>query len=132
MPELLRVLILEGSPSDAARLVRHLTEAGLAMQHQRVDTADGLRKALRQGPWDVILCDTSMPGFGMAEAHQIARDAGADCAFVAVSAELSEEARAAALQACAHACVFKTSLVGLVPVVERETRDRGIRCSHHW
>jgi PAS domain S-box-containing protein len=123
LPELLRVLILEGSPDDAARLVQHLIDAGLALEHQHVDTAERMREALGQGPWDVILCDTSMPELGMAEAQQIARDAGADCAFVAVSAELSEEARAAALQAGAHACVFKGSLAGLVPVVEREMRE---------
>ena len=74
MPELLRVLILEGSPSDTALLVRRLTEAGLAVQHQRVDTAEGMREALKQDPWDVILCDISMPGFGLAEAQQIRRD----------------------------------------------------------
>ena len=50
MPELPRVLIVEGSPSDAALLVRHLTEAGLAVQHQRVDTAEGMRAALTDAP----------------------------------------------------------------------------------
>jgi PAS domain S-box-containing protein len=123
LPELLRVLILEGSPSEAALLVRHLTEAGLAVQHQRVDTAEGMREALKQEPWDVILCDTSMPGFGLAEVQQIGRDAGADCGFVAVSGEFSEDARVAALQAGAHACVFKGNLAGLLPVVEREMRE---------
>ncbi|HJX64064.1 MAG TPA: PAS domain S-box protein [Polyangia bacterium] len=127
MSELLRVLILEGSPSDAALLVRHLTEAGLAVQHQRVDTAEGMREALKQEPWDVILCDTCLPGFGLAEAQQMRRDAGADCGFVAVSAEASEDVRAATLQAGAHACIFKGSLAGLVPVVEREMREASER-----
>jgi PAS domain S-box-containing protein len=123
LADLYRILILESSPSDAALLVRHLTEAGLAVQHQRVDTAEDMREALKREPWDLVLCDTSVPGFSMVEAQQIGRDAGRDCAFVVVSTEVSENVRAAAMQAGAHDCVFKGSLAGLVPVVEREMRE---------
>ena len=127
MTDPLRLLILEDSPSDADLLVRHLTEAGLVVQHQRVDTAEGMREALQGKPWDLILCDTSMPGFGMTEAQQICRHAGVDSAFVAVSAEISDDVRAAVMQAGASDCVCKGNLARLVPVVRREVRETGER-----
>jgi len=49
--------------SDADLLVRHLTRAGFAIDHRRVDTAEAMRQALADGTWDLILCDCKMPGF---------------------------------------------------------------------
>ena len=123
MTEPLRVLILGNSPSDAALLVRHISQAGREVEQQRVDTAEGMRQTLRDLPWDLILCDHPIPGFAVAEALEIYRDAGVDAAFVVVSAEISDEAGAAAMLAGAHDYVGKGNLARLVPVIEREVRE---------
>jgi PAS domain S-box-containing protein len=64
-----------------------------------------------------------MPGFGVAEALQIYRDAAVDSAFVVVSDEISDEMGAAAMLAGAHDYLGKGNLARLVPLVEREVRE---------
>ena len=131
LPELLRVLILEESPSEVVLLVQHLSHAGLAVQHQRVDTAAGMREALQEQAWDLILCGHPMPGFSVAEALQIFRDMRVATAFVVVSAEDSDDTGAAVILAGAHDYVGKSNLARLVPVVAREVREARERRERH-
>jgi len=131
LPELLRVLILEDSPSDAALLVQHLSQAGLAVEHQRVDTAAGMRQELQEQAWDLILCGHPLPGLSVAEALQIYRDARVDAPFVVVSAEISDDTGAAAMLAGAHDYVGRGNLARLVPLVEREVREARERRERH-
>ena len=62
MPEPLRVLILDDSPSDAELIAHELRHAGLDPVWTRVDTEAAFVAALDDLP-DVILADYSLPGF---------------------------------------------------------------------
>jgi PAS domain S-box-containing protein len=115
-----RVLIVDDSPSDAALLVQHLGRAGFVVQDERVDTAEGMRAALKRGGWDLVLYDSRID---LERALQIWRDADLDAVFVVVSAETSDDLGAAAMRAGAHDHVPMSNLARLGPVVEREIRQ---------
>ena len=57
MSELLRVLQVEDSPSDAALTERFLTKAGYDVHSERVVNAAEMLAALAKQPWDIILAD---------------------------------------------------------------------------
>jgi signal transduction histidine kinase len=131
MSQKLRVLIVEDSESDSALLVRQLEcTGGYDVYHERVETADGMRKALRQGAWDVILSDYKMPQFSAPLALEVLKESELDLPFVVVSGTIGEELAVAAMKAGSHDYVMKDHLARLVPAIERELREAKMRAAH--
>ncbi len=116
--------------SDADLLVRHLTQAGFAVDHRRVDTAETMRNALAEGTWDVILCDYSMPGFDAPAALEICQESGLDIPFIVVSGTIGEENAVAMMKTGAHDYLLKSDLGRLVPAIERELHESVTRREH--
>jgi two-component system, cell cycle sensor histidine kinase and response regulator CckA len=127
MPGPLRTLLVEDSVDDADLLTWELRRGGYEPQTLRVSTAADFTAALDSQPWDVILCDYVMPGFSGAGALALVRRRTLDIPFIFVSGTLSEEMAVAAMRAGAHDFIVKDRLKRLVPAIEREVRDAGIR-----
>src|SRR5438132_10741803 len=53
----LRVLIVEDSEFDAQMMVSILRKGGYDVSCERVETGEGMRKALHDRAWDMILAD---------------------------------------------------------------------------
>ena len=68
MSRTIRVLLVEDSDNDVLLLLRHLHKGGYAPVSKSVDTAQDMLAALEQQPWDVIISDYVVPGFGGLEA----------------------------------------------------------------
>ena len=115
----LRALIAEDSEDDALLLARHLQQ-GYELTHLRVDTPDGLRQALQQGEWDVVLSDHSMPNFDSFDALQIVRQSGRDLPFIIVSGTMGEDLAVEAIKAGVNDYLLKNNLKRLLPAIERE------------
>ena len=56
-PQALRVLMVEDSESDEQLIIRELKKGGYEPEYERVETAAGMKKALKDKQWDIILCD---------------------------------------------------------------------------
>jgi signal transduction histidine kinase len=124
----LRVLLIEDSDDDAQMILRELRRGGFAPTARRVDDAASLRAALAE-PWDVILCDYSLPGFGALQAFAIAGEGGRDVPFLLVSGTIGEEAAVEAMRAGVHDFVLKDRLARLVPAISRELTEASHRAS---
>jgi signal transduction histidine kinase len=118
-----RVLIVDDSETDAFFLRKRLERAGYAVGAERVDTAVELRRTLDASPWDLVICDYHIPGFGALEALKIADELGSEVPFIVVSGVIGEEAAADCMRAGAHDFVLKDSLSRLVPAIERELAE---------
>lgn len=116
----LQVLIVEDSVRDAALLVRELERGGYEVIHQRVDTADDLRIALCERPWDVIVSDFAMPQFNALAALDVVVSSGIDSPFIIVSGSIGEETAAEAMRSGARDFVLKDNMKRLLPAVARE------------
>ncbi|MCW5772423.1 MAG: response regulator, partial [Rhodospirillaceae bacterium] len=123
----LRVLIVEDNEDDAALVLRELRRAGFEVEAQRVDTADGLNRAIDAGEWDLVLADFSMPGFGGKAALEVVRGRGVDAPYIFVSGSIGEETAAGLMRAGAQDYVLKDNLIRLIPAVERELREAAMR-----
>jgi PAS domain S-box-containing protein len=127
MSEPLRVLQIEDSESDAALIVRALEKARYQVEWERVEDAAGMRAALAERAWDVIIADYYLPQFDASAALAILRDSGRDIPFIVVSGRMGEDTAVEMMKAGAHDYLLKDKLARLGPAVERELRDAGSR-----
>ena len=114
------LLIVEDSDDDALLILRQFVRAGLAVEHDRVDSADGLRAALARRCPDVVISDYNMPSFTAREALELVQATGRDIPFILVSGQVGDETAAGLMKAGAHDFVLKDRLARLVPAVQRE------------
>lgn len=124
---LLRVLFVEDSLADAFLLERALTRGGFRVVCDRVETAEGMNRALDEREWDLVLSDHSMPQFSSTQALELLRKRNLDLPFIIVSGHIEEKIAISAMGAGAHDYVMKDELARLVPAVERELREAEVR-----
>ncbi len=127
MSVLLRVLMIEDSEDDVILISRKITGAGYSLAHERVDSRGGMKTALEDGTWDVIISDYVMPRFGGLDALKILRESGKDIPFIIVSGKIGENIAVGAMKAGAHDYILKGNLARLVPAIERELKDAETR-----
>jgi len=127
MGELLRVLQVEDSASDASLTERILTKAGYAVHSERVMDAREMSAALAKQPWDVIIADYRLPEFDAPSALSLLHQSGRDIPFIVVSGAVGEELAVAMMRAGAQDYLLKDNLVRLAPAVDREIRDARTR-----
>jgi PAS domain S-box-containing protein len=125
----LRALIVEDSEFDAQMMVNILRKGGYDVSYERVETADALKRALADHPWDMILADYNLPDFDAPTALKIVQETGLDLPFIIVSGGIGEDIAVAAMKAGAHDYLMKGNLSRLVPAVERELREAANRAS---
>ncbi len=127
MSEVLRLLQVEDSESDAALISRLLVKAGYDVRSHRVENAGDMSAALSGREWDVILADYRMPGFDAPAALAVLHETGRDIPFIVVSATIGEDRAVAMMKSGAHDYVLKDNLARLVPAVEREIGEARLR-----
>ena len=130
MSQLLRVLMVEDDPNDAELLSRKLRSGGFVLQTERVDQLANVRKALCAEPWDVVLCDHSMPGFRSADVLALMKVVTPTIPLILVSGAIGEQEVVDALHLGAASYVDKNSLARLVPTLERVLEDTKLRREH--
>jgi len=118
-----RILYLEDEPKDAELVQASLEAEGIVCDLTRADTQADFLKYLREGRFDLILADYTLPLFDGISALRIAQEISSDVPFIFVSGTLGEEMAIEALKIGATDYVFKTRLSRLVPSVRRALRE---------
>ncbi|MHB9132734.1 MAG: PAS domain S-box protein [Armatimonadota bacterium] len=116
----LQVLIVEESELEAQRLREELQRGGLQPVATQVATRDALHDALTRQRWDVILMADNLPQVSWQDALQLVRRQQGRVPFIVVAGESEEQVGAEIITAGAHDCIFRSDLIRLVPVIERE------------
>ena len=130
MTRSLHVLIVEDSVDDAELLLRELRRGGYELVHDRVDTADAMRAALKRRPWQLVLSDYSMPTFSALDALALLKQESPDVPLIIISGTIGEDIAVEALKAGAQDFMVKGRLARLVPAIERELREVEARRLH--
>ena len=125
----LRVLVVEDSEFDARMLIGLLRAGGFEPEFERVETEGGMRTALGQAQWEVILADYNLPDFSAPRALEVFQESQLDIPFIIVSGGIGEDTAVAAMKSGAHDYLMKGNLARLVPAVERELREAAVRAS---
>ncbi len=122
MTTAIRVLIVEDSEDDTILLLRELRAGGYDPQWARVDSPEGLTRALDGQHWDVILCGSVLFHLDALQALKIVQGSECDIPFIIMSSKICEEAVVPAMEAGAHDYVMKDRLNRLPFAVRRELR----------
>jgi putative nucleotidyltransferase with HDIG domain len=123
----LRILFIEDSRDDAELVLREIQRSGYEVESERVETADAMRAALARQPWDLIICDFSLPRFSAPKALELLKASRFDIPFIIVSGTIGEESAVNALKAGAHDFIIKGNFARLLPAIEREIKEAEIR-----
>lgn len=127
MAKPLRVLIVEDSEDDAELLLNQLRRGGYSPSFERVETAAGMRAALTNQQWDIVISDHAMPQFSSLAALAVLKESGLDLPFIIVSGEIGEDVAVEVMRSGAHDYVMKGKLARLVPAIERELQEAKVR-----
>jgi PAS domain S-box-containing protein len=119
----LRVLQIEDSESDGAMIIRLLQKANDAVHWLRVEDAGQMRVALKQQPWDVVICDFKLPQFDAPSALTVLKETGLDIPFIVVSGTMGEENAVEMMRRGAQDYLMKGQMARLAPSVAREVAD---------
>ena len=123
----LRVLCVDDSSDDAELNVLALERHGFGVESVRVDQRAEALAALEGGPWDLILCDYSMPKFSAPDMLELLRDLDTATPCLVVSGAIGEEAAVETIRLGAYDYIFKNNLKRLGPAAERALRDAELR-----
>ena len=119
----MRILYLEDEPKDAELVHASLEAEGITCDVIRADTQSDFVAFLRQGAFDLVLADYTLPLFDGISALRIAQEVRPDVPFIFVSGTLGEELAIEALKQGATDYVFKTRLSRIAPSVRRALRE---------
>src|SRR5438445_477930 len=88
-----------------------------------VEAHDDFLAALKQGEWDIILADYTLPSYNGLSALTLARELRPEVPFIFVSGTIGEDAAIACLKAGATDYVLKHHLARLAHAVRRALRE---------
>ncbi|MFZ5466128.1 MAG: histidine kinase [Pseudomonadota bacterium] len=117
--DLIRVLLVDSSDDDAQALVDHLAAAGMKLEWRRVDSLVGLRAALGESLWDVVIAEHHVADFDAMAVLRIVHGIMPHMPFLIVSGHIGEEDAAEAMNAGAFDYVLKSNLLRLAPAIRR-------------
>jgi PAS domain S-box-containing protein len=118
----LQLLVAEDSEDDFEILLRELRKGGYAVTAERVKAQSELETALDR-PWDLLISDWIMPGFGGLQVLEAVASRGLDLACIIVSGTPGEEPAVEALRAGALDFLSKDKPRRIVPAVGRALRE---------
>lgn len=124
MNDVTRILHLEDNRVDAHIIQRTLQNAGLACEIRLVETRDEFLAALSHGQFDVILSDSSIPGFDGLVAQQVARAERPEVPFIFVSGFRGDERPDELARASGERYVSKAELAQIAPAIRRALAER--------
>jgi len=126
-PQSLRALIVDDSENDVLLIIRELKKGGYNPFYQRVETAAAMKKALKAGSWEVVLCDYKMPKFNAPSAITLLKETNIHIPIIIVSGSIGEDAAVECMRLGAQDYVMKGNLSRLCPVVARELEESKVR-----
>ena len=123
----LKVLVISASDKEAAAIAAHLEEKNYQPSFKRVEDLYGLKKALKDKMWDLVISDYSMEGFHAHTAISYLKDCGWDIPLIVVSDPVGEEAAAECIRLGASDFMAKKNLSRLTEVAGRELKHKRTR-----
>ncbi|WP_220634312.1 sensor histidine kinase [Georgfuchsia toluolica] len=127
----LRLLQIEDSQDDADLVCNALEAGGFAIEAHRIESEAEMIVALRQGGWNLIICDYSLQQFSAQRALDILSDWGQEVPFIITSNMVCEEVAAVLTRSGATNFTMKSNLEQLPGVVKLELRKCAAHKGHH-
>jgi len=112
-----QILLIDDSEDDVLLASAYIRRWIKNARFRRVENQRGLREALSEQPWDLVLCDHNMPGFDSNAALEIVRQDAPKVPFFVYSGDLSRDQAARAMSDGADGVLEKRDTPGLLRVI---------------
>ncbi|NLL14936.1 MAG: PAS domain-containing protein [Fibrobacter sp.] len=119
---ILRVLMVENSDEDVAKMEAVLSKDGFDLYSERVETAQML-KSLKQKYWDLVLFSNEIENITLENGIKLVREINPDLPFVVISSETDEELIVYAMRLGASDFVSRKKYSRLLSVVRRDVSE---------
>ncbi|HPR15331.1 MAG TPA: PAS domain S-box protein [Smithella sp.] len=129
-PQPLQVLMLNDSDKDVSRIVSELQKGGYHPVYERIETAAAMRQALRDKPWDIILCDSNYLKFGAVAAMALLEEEKTDIPLIVISGASSKDKTIECRFPGTRNYIVKENYSRLCPVIARELNETKIQAKH--
>jgi CheY-like chemotaxis protein len=120
----LRVLLVEDSERDAALLLLYLRRGGFQPSVRRIETAAQMSAELTTEPWDLVISDVNLPGFGAMAALRLLQETGVQIPFIVLSGEADEKVISEIESAGATSYLLKGDMPRLIDAIKDALRGR--------
>lgn len=120
---ILRVLMVENSDEDVAKLESLLSKDGFDLYSERVETAEQMLESLKQKYWDLVLFSNDMDNFTLENGIKLVRESNPDLPFVVISSEADEELIVYVMRLGANDVVSRKKYSRLLSVVRRDVSE---------
>lgn len=121
----LRILHLEDNDDDAKLIEAMLARNGLTCDMRVTSTRDAYMSALRADEYDLVISDSSIPGFDGPSALHAARNQFPGIPFIFVSGRLNPNNHSIARDTAGVAYVVKSELEKLAPTIRHTLNVSG-------
>ncbi len=115
--------MIEDNDSDAALVLRALSQGNFILESECVDNAKDFTAQLEKKDWDIIISDYSLPTFDGLGALEILKEKGLKIPFILISGSVGEEKAVEAMKAGAHDYILKDNFIRLIHAVKRELAE---------
>jgi PAS domain S-box-containing protein len=119
----IRILHLEDSTLDAVLVKDMLEQEGLPCAITLVSSQSSFEAALSLQPFDLVLCDHSLPGYDGFSALRLARERQPHVPVIMFSGSLDDAQAVESLKSGATDYILKQRLARLVPAIRRALRE---------
>lgn len=117
----LRILIVQGSPTDVCAIVKVLQKSERALSYLTVASAEALRHALGEQPWDCVIDVHGDNGVTeIFKALSVVKQSGADIPVFIVASEIGEEAVTELMREGASGFILRKNVRNILQLIERE------------
>lgn len=114
----LRVLVLEQDPADVELVTQALTQSGLSIVTERVDSRDAFASGLREFAPDVVLAEQSLVQLDAFAALEMVQEIRPLAALIVIARALDQQSTASFIRAGAEDLVLKSNLSRLASAIE--------------
>jgi DNA-binding NarL/FixJ family response regulator len=114
----LRVLVLDNDPADVELVTQALTESGLSVVTERVDSRDPFALGLREFAPDVVLAEQSLGELDAFAALEMMQEIRPTAALIVIARALDQQSTASFIRAGAEDLVLKSNLGRLASAIE--------------
>lgn len=132
MDQSVKILMVDDSEDDVLLITRTLSKAGLNLFSEWAPNSTTMKKALRNHPWDIVICDYDMPDFNVSSAVSLLKESCQDIPLIVVSGNTEADVALACMNTGARDYVSKNDLTRLAPAIKRELATANIRSRCEW
>jgi len=122
-----KILLVEDSADDELLIRRHFSKCPGNFHIERVETSRDFINALRNGEWDIIISDYTLPAFSAQAVLSFLMHSDMDLPVIVVSGKAGEETAVEVMRWGAKDFICKNNLQRLHPSISREIADHNLR-----